>query len=34
MLLGTLVASILGNALTWKWVIRASEEVILTGQSF
>ena len=34
MLLETLAASILGNALTGKGVIRAGEGVIRAGQSF
>ena len=33
-LLGTLAVSILGNALTWKGVIRAGEGVIRAGQNF
>ena len=34
MLLGTLAASILGNALSGRGVIRASEGVIRAGQHF
>ena len=34
MLLGTLAASILENALTGKWVIRAGERVIKARQMF
>ena len=34
MLLGTLAASILGNALAGKGVIRADEGVIRAGQNF
>ena len=34
MLLGALAASILGNALAGKGVIRAGEEVITTGLNF
>ena len=34
MLLGTLAASILGNALTGKGVIRVDEGVIRVGQNF
>ena len=34
MLLGTFATSILGNALTRKWVLRADERVIKTGQNF
>ena len=33
MLLGTLAASILGNALAWKWAISAGEGVIRAGQN-
>ena len=34
MLLGTLAASILGNAFSGRGVIRAGEEVIRAGQNF
>ena len=34
MLLGTLATSILGNALTRNWALRADERVIKTGQNF
>ena len=34
MILVTLAASILGNALTEKWVIRAGERIIRAGQNF
>ena len=34
MLLGTLAASILGNALTGRRVLRAGEEVITAGENF
>ena len=30
---GTLAASILGNALAWKWAISAGEGVIWAGQN-
>ena len=33
MLSGTLAASILGNALAWKWAISAGEGVIWAGQN-
>ena len=34
MLLGILVASILGNALAGKWIIKVGERVIKAGQNF
>ena len=34
MLLGTLAASIIGNMLTDKWVIRAGKGTIRAGQDF